>query len=107
MPVIKLDRLDEHAGLLAHHWAEAGDALRSVARRIAAFHAGLEADDRAIEVASVDAERRRWVANLEEMSGLEIFESAALDHIGTEMARYLGMFGSPEYHLREDATEAP
>jgi uncharacterized protein len=68
---------------------EAGEALRSVARRIAAFHAGLESDDHAIEVASVDAERRRWVANLNEMSELEIFEASSLDHIASEMSRYL------------------
>jgi len=68
---------------------EAGEALRSVARRIAAFHAGLESDDHAIEVASVDAERHRWVANLYKMSELEIFEASSLDHIASEMSRYL------------------
>jgi aminoglycoside phosphotransferase family enzyme len=46
------------------------DQLRAVARTVAAFHAALDADDEAAALASVDAERSRWHANLTELRDL-------------------------------------
>ena len=46
------------------------DQLRAVARTVAVFHATLEPDEEAARLASVDAERRRWEANIAELGDL-------------------------------------
>jgi class 3 adenylate cyclase/tetratricopeptide (TPR) repeat protein len=46
------DRLDEHAGLLAHHWTEAGEALRA-----ATWHARAA---RWVRITDLVASRRHW-----------------------------------------------
>ena len=46
------------------------DCLRAVARAVAAFHAGLEPDAEAVEIAGVDRERQRWHNNLDELAPL-------------------------------------
>lgn len=46
------DRLDEHAGLLAHHWAEAGEALRAATWHVRAA--------RWVRISDLAASRRHW-----------------------------------------------
>ncbi len=46
------DRLDEHAGLLAHHWTEAGEALRAATWHVRAA--------RWVRVTDLTASRRHW-----------------------------------------------
>ncbi len=68
------------------------DQLRAVARTVAAFHAALEPDDEAAELASVDAERRRWEANLTELADLVhlgCVDTDDLDAIGALAETYL------------------
>jgi class 3 adenylate cyclase/tetratricopeptide (TPR) repeat protein len=48
------DRLDEHAGLLAHHWTEAGDALRAAGWHVRAA--------RWVRITDLVASRRHWAA---------------------------------------------
>jgi adenylate cyclase len=45
-------RLDEHAGLLAHHWAEAGEALRAATWHVRAA--------RWVRISDLAASRRHW-----------------------------------------------
>ncbi len=46
------ERLDEHAGLLAHHWTEAGDALRAATWHVRAA--------RWVRASDLAASRRHW-----------------------------------------------
>ena len=46
------DRLDEHAGLLAHHWTEAGEALRAATWHVRAA--------RWVRLTDLAASRRHW-----------------------------------------------
>ena len=46
------ERLDEHAGLLAHHWTEAGDALRAAGWHVRAA--------RWVRITDLLASRRHW-----------------------------------------------
>jgi class 3 adenylate cyclase len=48
----EVDRLDEHAGLLAHHWTEAGEALRAATWHMRAA--------RWVQPSDLAASRRHW-----------------------------------------------
>jgi aminoglycoside phosphotransferase family enzyme/predicted kinase len=68
------------------------DQLRAVARTVAAFHAALEPDDQAAELASVEAERSRWQANLTELRDLVhlgCIDDDEIDTIGHMADSYL------------------
>jgi aminoglycoside phosphotransferase family enzyme/predicted kinase len=71
---------------------EGGDALRSVARAVAAFHASELPSEFAARVASREAEHQRWRDNLEEMRALGAgtgLDPAVLDRIEVLSDRYL------------------
>jgi aminoglycoside phosphotransferase family enzyme/predicted kinase len=88
--LLVMRRMPAHRRLSALlHGDEAADALRAVARKVAAFHSGLVPDDRAAETAGIDAERQRWIDNLDEMRDLGTFEPEFLDHIRGHVDRYL------------------
>lgn len=68
------------------------DRLRAVARTVAAFHAALAPDDEAAALASVDAERTRWEANLAELGDLVhlgCIDGDDIDTIGRLSDEYL------------------
>ncbi|MBI1816890.1 MAG: AAA family ATPase [Deltaproteobacteria bacterium] len=50
--VTEAERLDEHAGLLAHHWTEAGEALRAATWHVRAA--------RWVRITDLAASRRHW-----------------------------------------------
>ena len=72
--------------------AEFSDAVRDVARAVAAFHARQPATAVAAEMATSEAVGRLWSANLEEMRGLgdATVSKADLDAIDDRSRRYLG-----------------
>ena len=71
---------------------EAADVLRAVARKVAAFHAELTPNERAIEIAGLQSERGRWADNLRELREInypQVVPDAMLDRIEELASRYL------------------
>ena len=71
---------------------QAHDALRTIARRIAAFHAQQPSTPEAIAAASSSAERERWETNLAEMRSTElgdVLDAGMLDEIEQLAMTYL------------------
>ena len=96
--VAEAGRLDEHAGLLAHHWTEAGDALRAGGWHVRAA--------RWVRITDLSASRRHWAQARKLLVALPVSAERTqlllevypellntLDRLGAEPAESEAVFG--------------